>query len=587
MQKVTEQIMKDTDDYDYNVNIRTVTFFVVTMVIVLTLIYFIRIYSEQRAKVLNDMKIEATILQTVIEKHINYSKYFISIIAADIQNNHEDLRYIENILADRFQSQDFNMLFGWQKFSWIDKNFNEVVTSTYGISHIPRPRGYMKEIMSGSKGNRPNWKDNIVFYTSKDKHKGDSLKMIDSLIDKKTGAYIGSVILSYDIETMVRSLSTRKQNLSTNFIIIDKSLEAIARSKSNIDKIVNSQGALSGELNDVINKIDFLGDNSSDYSYLGMMDGVNFYIKPAKTSLPFIIVVNIDNNVIRRNILESLTKKFIEVSIFAGICLFMVISIYNRETMLRAKAEQATKEANKATKAKTDFLAFTAHEVRSPLGFILTGSEIMTKELMGKMPEAYMKYAEGIHQNGQVILQFITDILDENQIIEGKFKIVNSFADIKLIIREAINLNKARYKDRKVNIKDIYLDKALPLVICDKGRMLQVFSNLISNGIKYSNDGTTLTITAVMNDENLEIHIKDEGFGMSQDDIKIALSVYGSVQKSNYHVGSYGLGLPIVKMLLDAHEAELKIESKDGAGTIVKIIFPKHKLVYNAVKNTV
>lgn len=583
MTEVTQQVAKDTDDY--NVNVRTVTFFVVIMVIVLTLIYFIRIYSDQRAKVLNDMKIEATILQTVIQDHINYSKYFISMIAADIQNYHEDLKYIETILADRFQSQDFNVLFGWRKFSWVDKDFNEVVTSTYGINPKPRPLAFMKEIMNEVKTNQPNWNDNIVFFTSKDMQKGDSVKMINSLVDNKTGSYIGSVILSYDIETMIRSLSTRKQNHSTNFIIIDKNLEVIAESKPYLDKITNAQGELSMEIKNVINKIDFLREDSSDYSYLGMMDGVNFYIKPAKSSLPFIIVVNIDNNVIRNNILDSLTKKFIEVSIFAIIFLLMVISIYKRETMLRAKAEQATKEANKATKAKTDFLAFTAHEVRSPLGFILTGSEIMTKELMGEMPEAYMKYAEGIHQNGQIILQFITDILDENQIIEGKFKIVNTFSDMKLIIREAIKVNRARYNERKVSIKAVYPNKDIPLVICDKGRMLQVLSNLISNGIKYSHDGTKLTVITEMNGDNLEIHVKDEGFGMSKDDIKIALSAYGSVQKSNYHVGSYGLGLPIVKMLLDAHEAELKIESKDGEGTIVKIIFPKYKLVYNAIKN--
>jgi signal transduction histidine kinase len=571
---------------DYNVNVRTVTFLVVMIVIVLTLVYFIRIYSDQKAEVLNDMKIEATILQTVIQDHINYSKYFISIIAADIQNYHEDLKYIETILADRFQSQDFNVLFGWRKFSWVDKDFNEIVTSTYGINHRPRPLAFMRDIMSEIKVNQPNWKDNIVFHTNKDIQNGDSVKMIDSLVDDKTGSYIGSVILTYDIETMVRSLSTRKQNPNTNFIIIDKNLEVIAQSKPFVDKITNAKGELSRELKNILNKTDFLSEDSLDYSYLGMMDGVNFYIKPANPSLPFIIIINIDNNVIRGNILESLTKKFVEVSIFAIICLFMVISIYKRETMLRSKAEQATKEANKATKAKTDFLAFTAHEVRSPLGFILTGSEIMTKELMGQMPEAYMKYAEGIHQNGQIILQFITDILDENQIIEGKFKIVNSFTDIKLIIREAIKVNRARYNDRKVRIRAIYPDKIIPLVICDKGRMLQVLSNLISNGIKYSNDGTKLTVITMMNGENLEIHVKDEGFGMSKDDIKIALSTYGSVQKSNYHVGSYGLGLPIVKMLLDAHEAELKIESKDGEGTVVKIIFPKYKLVYNAIKNS-
>jgi signal transduction histidine kinase len=530
------------------------------------------------------MQIEADILQKVIEDHVNYSKYFINTIAEEIQNSHDNLNQVENILTNYSRSEDFNLLFGWRKFSWIDNSFNEVVTSTNGINAIPRPLTFMREIINHIKLNQPNWQDNIIFYTNKNLNKGHSIKMIDSIVDSK-GRYLGSVVLSYDVEAMIRALSRRKQNHSTNFVIIDKNLDVIAQ--SSLNHTINNIGEeFSPKLKNAISTVDFLNEKTPDYSYLGMMDGVNFYIKPAKKDLPFIIVININNNLIRQNILNSLSRKFIEVSIFASVCLIMIISIYKRETMLRSKAEKATKEANKATKAKTDFLAFTAHEVRSPLGFILTGSEMMVKEMMGPMPEPYTKYAQGIHQNANIILQFISDILDENQIIEGKFKIVNSFVDMKLIIREAIQVNRARYNNRKVTIKAIYLTKIIPLVVCDKRRMLQVLSNLISNGIKYSNDGTKLKIITLMNQNNLEIHVIDEGVGMSKDEIKAALSTYGTMHKSSYGLGSYGLGLPIVKMLLDAHDAELKIESNYGKGTIVKVIFPKYKLVYNANKNS-
>ena len=97
----------------------------------------------------------------------------------------------------------------------------------------------------------------------------------------------------------------------------------------------------------------------------------------------------------------------------------------------------------------------------------MTGSEIMSKELFGKIPAEYTKYVEGIHQNAQIILDFITDILDENQIIEGQFKIVNSLNKIEDII-----IRVAEFYLGKKNISIITdFEPNLPLVICDKKRM--------------------------------------------------------------------------------------------------------------------
>jgi signal transduction histidine kinase len=311
-----------------------------------------------------------------------------------------------------------------------------------------------------------------------------------------------------------------------------------------------------------------------------MNNGVNYYVKQLK-DLPFIIIVNIDNNVIKRNILDSVTKKFIEVSIFAVICLAMVVAIYKRETILRSRSEKATKIATEATKAKTNFLAFTAHEVRSPLGFILTGTEIMQKELLGELPKPYHGYVEGIHQNASIILDFITDILDENQIIEGKFKIVNSMSNIKIITQEAIKVNQARYNNCNIIIIDEY-DGNLPMVVCDKRRMVQALGNLISNSIKYSYEGGKIIIKVSIVDFDMIISVIDNGKGMKQEDIKIALTGDGTGQNSHGHsVGSYGLGLPIVRTLLEAHDAKLSIISQLGQGTTVTIRFPKYKLVYN------
>ena len=265
-----------------------------------------------------------------------------------------------------------------------------------------------------------------------------SLKLVNPIFDKLTKNFIGAVVLSYDIDTLVQNLNNRKKEASVNFIIVDKDFDIVAKSKPIIDKIVDANNNLAPQLLQALEKQNRnLASLFQDYSYLDMANGLNYFIKPVE-DFPFTVIINIDNDFIKNNIVQTLTKRFLEVGFLAGFCLIIIIAIYKRETSLRTKAEQATILANNATKAKTDFLAFTAHEIRSPLGFIVTGSEIMSKELFGKIPAEYTKYVEGIHQNAQIILDFITDILDENQIIEGQFKIVNSLNKIEdIIIRVA------------------------------------------------------------------------------------------------------------------------------------------------------
>jgi signal transduction histidine kinase len=471
---------------------------------------------------------------------------------------------------------NFNIVFGWRKYSWVDENFREIVTSVNGIEQNPRILDYIKVFVRST----PFKQDQVLFYTSKTIYKNNSLKLIATMVDNKDEKYAGSVVLSYDIATIIRRLSSGKKNYYTNFLILDDQLKVVAQSKPLIEDIIDSEEALSIDLQEALKKFDIMQVSSKEISYLNMFNGVNYYIKKVN-ELPFILVVNIDSDEIKNNILDSVIKKFIEVAIFAAIFLLIVITIFRRETWLREKAEQAMNTANKAVKAKSDFLALTAHEIRSPLGFILTGSEMMTKELFGKIPKEYKNYAEGIHQNSKIILDFLTDILDENQILEGKFKIVNSIENLELIIIQAIEVNKTRFSKRKVAIK-FESEQDLPKLICDQRRILQVLSNLISNAIKYSKDNTTILIKTQINDEKLEVIIIDQGIGMSKEDIVTALSIYGVVRKKHHgFIDSYGLGLPIVKMLLDAHEAELLISSEQKEGTTVTIIFPKFKLIYN------
>lgn len=566
---------------DYTVNVQMITFIVITMVVILTLVNCIRIYSSHKSNILKEMATESSFLSAVISDQLNYSKYFIKLISKSVKTYPQNIERIRDTLQFHFQSREFNLLFGWRKYSWANNEFQEVATSMDGIIKNPKKLKFVENIVATMNVNNKE-KDTIFFRINKGSDQTYSLKLINTLFDKETQKFIGSVVLSYDIDTMIKYLNNRKKNSSINFVIIDENFTIVAKSKSQIDKITLTNNTLSPYIIQILKKNTLHSGNlNKDYSYLDMVNGLNYFIKPLE-NLPFTVIVNIDHNFIKDDIIKSVAKKFLEVGLLAGVSLIIIISIYKRETSLRTKAEKATILANNATKAKTNFLAFTAHEIRSPLGFILTGSEVMSKELFGRIPSNYTKYVEGIHNNAQIILDFITDILDENQIIEGQFKIVNSLNQIQDIIAQV-----ATSHSGKKNISIVTdFEANLPLLVCDKRRITQVIDNLINNSIKYSNENTIITISVKMNEDKMLVTIIDQGIGMKEHEIPIALSKYGTISKNDYTKGgSYGLGLPIVKMLLDAHEAILNIHSIDGKGTTVKIIFPKFKIVYNKEKN--
>jgi signal transduction histidine kinase len=572
---------------DQNVTIQMITLSVIIIVVIITLVSFIHIYSSEKEEIIKDLLMESAQLETLITDHLNYSKHFINLIGNHIKSDYTNLNFIYNTLKNHSKSQDFHLIFGWRKYSWVDSNFFETVTSTIGISSNPQKLDYIKDLIDNTKLENSTWENGIVFYNKKSQSKDSSLKIIDNITDKISKKYVGSVILSYDIDTMIENLNARKKNKSTNFIILDQELQIVARSKPIIQNLINENLEFEENLNKILQKLKSEETPAVDFPYLDMLNGLNYLVKPL-TDLPFIVIVNIDSDIIKKNIITDLAKSFILVCIFASLSLAAIIFIYRRETFLREKAEEASLVAESATKAKSNFLAFTAHEIRSPLGFILTGSEMMTKEFLGKLPKAYKKYAQGIYDNSKLILEFITDILDENQIIEGKFKIVNNLTVVEEVITEAIEVNLARFNTRKIEIITQLRDD-LPLLICDGRRILQVLSNLISNSIKYSKDHTTITITAKIVYEEMVITIMDQGIGMKESDVPIALSAYGTLREQDYNsIGSYGLGLTIVKMLLDAHEAKLDINSVESKGTTVKMTFPKYKLVYDkkAEKNT-
>ena len=139
------------------------------------------------------------------------------------------------------------------------------------------------------------------------------------------------------------------------------------------------------------------------------------------------------------------------------------------------------------------------------------------------------------------------------------------------IILQSVRVNLFRFGISKDLIK-IEVESGLPLVYCDARRVKQILVNLISNAIKYSQDGSAVTVRAFCVDGRVVMQIIDQGFGMNGRQVKVAFSEYGRVDNPNSgKVDSIGLGLPIVKSLVDKHGWSIEVNSKIGAGSCFTI----------------
>jgi len=554
---------------EYRITVKLIAFSVTAVVLVFVAIFFIKTYVVEKQRIVSSIHSEGNVMEAFYSENLNQTWYVINLLSEQIKKDPHNTSYIKDLLKDYMNSADVQEIFGWSEFMWFDHMLHQRVSDSGIVDDNPSP---MENRAVAFRHQFPE----KMSYRFDDKEQG--IYAIVGVIDQTTKAYLGSVVVDFDIATLMRHLDSRAISATTSFALISEELCVVAQSRPNMyDVGLHDSMVVGHHLRNIIKRI-FESDKNKAVTFLDMISGVNYHIQKVPDQ-PLVLLVNMDQESIKNSIFDQVTMKFLETSIVALCLLALIILIYKRETGLRAKSELASEIAKRATKAKSDFLAFTAHEIRSPLGFIMTGSEAMKQRCFGDIDSKYDAYLDGIHQNASLIVDFITDILDETQVLEGTFSVANPEAvDIRDIISRAVSINASRCHSNNVRI-DVQIDTNLPMLICDPRRILQVMSNLLSNAIKYSYPNTVVQVVAKMQDENLAIFVIDKGPGMTEAEVNTALTKYGTVRKKDFDfIEAYGLGLPIVKMLLDAHSAKLIIKSEVSVGTEVLVIFPKEKL---------
>ena len=245
----------------------------------------------------------------------------------------------------------------------------------------------------------------------------------------------------------------------------------------------------------------------------------------------------------------------------------------------RRQVAAALEEAERAARAKSEFLALVGHELRTPLNSVLGFSELIQRQVSTKQDDVKLdqiaSYAEAIHDSGAHLLVLVTDILDLSRIEAGRMEVEPEWIDTLSTTRTVVEMMRDPATKRRLSL-EFNLSPDIPTLKVDPRRYRQMLMNLLSNALKYTEAGGTIRIDGQRRPDGwLEIVVADTGVGMPASDIAIALEPFGRTgDPTTRRLAGAGLGLPLVARMMQLHGGRLAIESAVNAGTKVMLRFP-------------
>ena len=256
------------------------------------------------------------------------------------------------------------------------------------------------------------------------------------------------------------------------------------------------------------------------------------------------------------------------------------LSDITRRKRMEEELIKSKEAAEYANRTKTEFLANMSHELRTPLNAIIGFAEVIKDEMFGPVgTKKYAEYARDIHASGRHLLDLINDILDLSKLEAGKMELREEDVTLRTVIEECLTLIRDRAEKSDILlVTDI--EPRLPKLRCDERALKQVLLNFLSNAVKFTPPGGTVTMRARRAPDGIAISVSDTGIGMNEADIAVALAAFGQIDSSisRQHHGT-GLGLPISKSLIEMHDGTLTVKSAPNRGTTMTATFPASRTV--------
>ncbi|MEK9671655.1 MAG: HAMP domain-containing sensor histidine kinase [Rhodospirillaceae bacterium] len=218
-----------------------------------------------------------------------------------------------------------------------------------------------------------------------------------------------------------------------------------------------------------------------------------------------------------------------------------------------------------------------SHELRTPLNSIIGFSDLLVDQTFGEIsPPQYRECAVDINDAGKHLLQLINDLLDLARIERGQLSLNEQRLDVGQMLNACVKLARERAIGSGVQVR-LNCPADFPPLFGDELRIKQAVVNLLSNAVKFSDKGLEVTVSAAATDAGgICLSVTDQGIGIAQKDLAVALSEFGQVDGSltRRHEGT-GLGPSLSRKLVELHQGRLELDSQVGVGTTARLLFPK------------
>jgi signal transduction histidine kinase len=262
------------------------------------------------------------------------------------------------------------------------------------------------------------------------------------------------------------------------------------------------------------------------------------------------------------------------------------VSTYSDVTEARRGEEElrrAKEAAEGANQAKSRFLATMSHELRTPLNSVIGFSDALLREATNPTPARVAEFARQINDSGRNLLGLINIILDVARIESGRFDLASDIVDIGRLLKTVVRQTDAAAQAAEVTL-EMELPAELPPLRADERRLLQVLRHLLSNAVKFTEIGGTVTAGARAEpDGGVLVYVRDTGIGIEEQDLERVFEPFTQLDSTlaRRYQGS-GLGLYVSRALVAGHGGTLTLRSRAGEGTTAEIRLPATKLTEDA-----
>jgi signal transduction histidine kinase len=231
----------------------------------------------------------------------------------------------------------------------------------------------------------------------------------------------------------------------------------------------------------------------------------------------------------------------------------------------------AVAELEQLNRAKSDFVSIVSHEFRTPLTGIQGFSEMMQSEDLTL--EEMREYAGDINKDAHRLNRMITEMLDLDRMESGRMEIHREAVDLNAIVNEAADRMRPNAPRHPLTLR---LDPMVGEVSGDRDKLTQVMANLLSNAVKYSPDGGEIVVSTRVEGNAAHVVVRDHGMGIPAGALETIFERYGRVESlATRHIQGTGLGLPIVRQIVQLHGGSVWVESTVGEGSVFHVTLPR------------